>query len=278
MGQPIKDGIDYFPLDVDMDETEEKIFVIEAECENERGFGMLIKLLMRIYRGGYFLKWNDRVAKIFAKRKNLDIDKLNSLVEVCVREDFFDKGLFDKYSILTSHGIQKRYFKVASRRSSVDCVKEYLLVNIYDYIKKVNVNILPVNVNNNRVNVNNYSENVDCEHDVNNYSENADIYSTRKEVKEVKEVKESKVKEGEEEMLTSSSSLKKPPPEEYDAGIKSLKGAVGALPQEVPGKSKDEQLREVAARLKEEKPEEYEKLVEKHPELQEAPRSKEVPW
>lgn len=86
MGKPIKDGIDYFPLDVDMDETEEKIFIIEAECENERGFGILIKLLMRIYKSGYYIHWSERVAKIFAKRKSLDVDRLNKLVEVCVRE------------------------------------------------------------------------------------------------------------------------------------------------------------------------------------------------
>lgn len=70
----------------------------------------------------------------------------------------------------------------------------------------------------------------------------------------------------------------KPPPEEYDAGIKSLKGAVGALPQEVPGKLKDEQLREVAARLKVEDPEKYDEFIKKHPELKEDPRPKEVPW
>ena len=56
MARPIKEGIDYFTFDVDMD-TDDKIYMIEAEHGLE-GFAILVKLLMEIHRNGYYYPWN----------------------------------------------------------------------------------------------------------------------------------------------------------------------------------------------------------------------------
>ena len=50
--RPIKQGLDYFPLDVDMD-TDDKIVLIESRYGSD-GFTVIIKLLMKIYRNGYY--------------------------------------------------------------------------------------------------------------------------------------------------------------------------------------------------------------------------------
>ena len=42
---------------------------------------------------------------------------------------FFDKDLFDSMGVLTSAGIQKRYFKISKRRKSVDDFR-YLLIKV----------------------------------------------------------------------------------------------------------------------------------------------------
>jgi hypothetical protein len=44
MAAPQKEGLEYFPVDVDMAQ-DDKIYMIEVECGLE-GFGLLMKLLM----------------------------------------------------------------------------------------------------------------------------------------------------------------------------------------------------------------------------------------
>ena len=64
----MKGGIDYFPLDVTLDE---KFELIEAEY-GLTGFGVVVKLLQRIYGGqGYYIEWTNEVALLFAKRIGL---------------------------------------------------------------------------------------------------------------------------------------------------------------------------------------------------------------
>ena len=50
MARPIKSGLDYFPLDVDIDQ-DDKVAIIEAE-HGMLGFGIVIKLLNEdLFRG-----------------------------------------------------------------------------------------------------------------------------------------------------------------------------------------------------------------------------------
>ena len=61
--RPIKAGIDYFPLDVIMDE---KVELIDAKYGNA-GFGVLIKLYQSIYRNGYFLEVDEEKLLLLKK-------------------------------------------------------------------------------------------------------------------------------------------------------------------------------------------------------------------
>ena len=69
------------------------------------------------------------------------------------------EDLFQKYQILTSSGIQKRYLKAVARREKVELEKEYLLINVPENAVIVCNN--SENVCNNSENVCNNSENVD---------------------------------------------------------------------------------------------------------------------
>ena len=164
----MNNGISYFPLDVHLDD---KIELIEAEF-GLKGFAVVVKLYQRIYGGqGYYCEWTKDVSLLFGKQVGLGCNDVSEIVSAAIRRGIFDKTLYDKYNILTSRGIQKRYFEVVSRRRKVEVKKEYLLVKVAQNYK--NVNILNENVNIS--------------------SENADIFKQRK-VKERKE-KESKVEE-----------------------------------------------------------------------------------
>ena len=139
----MKSGIDYFPLDVSLDD---KFELIEAEF-GLTGFAVIVKLLQRIYgRFGYYCEWTNEVVLLFAKKIGKSEGVVSEIVSAAIRRGVFDEALYKKYQILTSKGIQKRYFEAASRRKNVEVESVYLLIpaaQIYKnvYIKGENVDI-----------------------------------------------------------------------------------------------------------------------------------------
>ena len=112
--RPVKCGIEYFPLDVDMD-SDTAVCVLEARHGIE-GFGVLIKLFMRVYRSGYFIPWDEREGVVFARRSGVAPETLDAIVDTALEEGLFHRGMFDSHGILTSGGIQKRFTLAAKRR------------------------------------------------------------------------------------------------------------------------------------------------------------------
>lgn len=151
MPRPIKNGVDYFPLDVHLDE---KFELIEAEF-GLTGFAVVVKLLQRIYgQYGYYCEWNDEVALLFGRRIGLGGSAVSEIVSASIRRGLFDQTLYDRYQILTSAGIQKRYFEAVARRKVVNVEAAYLLIEVTQvpenvHINRVNVDINPENVCNN---------------------------------------------------------------------------------------------------------------------------------
>lgn len=150
MARPQKQGLEYFSLDVDIDQ-DDKILLIEAR-HGITGFAIVIKLLMKIYKEGYFYKWGEREQLLFSSKVNVDINSINVVVDDCLKWGVFDKDLFEKYAILSSCGIQKRYFEAIARRKEITVIHEYLLINLP---KSDTMVITIVNVDKNEVNVNN---------------------------------------------------------------------------------------------------------------------------
>lgn len=173
MARPQKSGIDYFTLDTNM---EDKIKLIEAKYGLE-GFGLLIKLWQKIYSQKYFIEWTEEIQLLFSSEVNVDINKINDIINDCVKWNVFNPKLFKKYRVLTSHGIQLRYKEATYRRKKVEMKEDYLL------LKGDEINSNMVNENNNPINDDNNSKN--------------DNKSTQSKVKESK-VKESKGKESKE--------------------------------------------------------------------------------
>lgn len=148
MARPLKDGVDYFPLNVSMDE---KFDLIEAEF-GLTGFAVIVKLYQRVYSRGYYCEWTEEVALLFSRGVWLGGNVVSEIVSAAIKRGIFDKNMFDKYQILTSKGIQERYFEAVGRRKCVNVNKAYLLIDI--------AKILPI-ANINWINDNNNPENVD---------------------------------------------------------------------------------------------------------------------
>lgn len=136
MARPNKQGLDYFPFDVDFFE-DEKIEAISGEF-GIKGEIVTIKLLCAVYRNGYFILWSDMLKmKLLKNLPGISSELLDAILNRLVLWDFFDKNLFDSMGVLTSKGIQKRFFEATKRRQKNENLP-YLLVSVSD--NEVNVN------------------------------------------------------------------------------------------------------------------------------------------
>lgn len=164
----LKEGVDYFPLDVN---TDRKFKLVEAKF-GVIGFGIIIRIYQFIYaEHGYYCEWDDDTALIMAAENSsgkcqITLQDVQDIVSEAVARDIFDAEMLEKYGILTSKGIQRRYIEMTKRRERVDVINDYLLIDIPQ----------------NRDNVYRNGENV--------YRKSKNVYSNAQ-----SKVKESKVKE-----------------------------------------------------------------------------------
>nr|DAD95842.1 MAG TPA: replisome organizer [Siphoviridae sp. ct1is2] len=145
MARPTKKGLDYFPLDVDF-LSDLKVRRIIKACGKE-AVHILVALLANIYRDeGYYVLWDDDLAFLVADEVGTKEGTVEELVKKAVQVKFFDKDIFDKYSVLTSKGIQSRYILATKERKKVELEYKYLLTN------EVNRSNISINGRNNSVN------------------------------------------------------------------------------------------------------------------------------
>ena len=155
MARPRKQGLDYFPFDLDFFNDEKVVWI--AGQYGVKGELVMIRLLCAIYRNGYFAKWNAslRFSIEAQMRGQVSPSLLDAIVGGLVKCGFFDKGMFNSARILTSKGIQQRYFEIKKRAKLPDDLP-YLLV---DEAKKAptlcskNEHSAPINVAETPINV-----------------------------------------------------------------------------------------------------------------------------
>lgn len=117
MARPVKDGLDYFPFDVDTFE-DEKIEAISGEF-GIKGELFVVKLLCAVYQKGYFVVWNDLTkSKLLKRIPGASKELLDQIVNRLVTWGFFNEDLFNSAKVLTSENIQATYFEATKRRKS----------------------------------------------------------------------------------------------------------------------------------------------------------------
>ena len=141
MARPKKTGLDYFPFDVDFF-NDEKIEAISGEF-GIKGEIVAIKLLAAIYRNGYFIEWSEMLQmKMLKTLPSISKELLTEIVQRLVRWNFFDEELFNSDNVLTSRGIQRRYFEAMKRNSLSDGLP-FLIVSAAE--TPINVTETPIN-------------------------------------------------------------------------------------------------------------------------------------
>lgn len=130
MSRPLKTGLEYFSLDCKLDDN----FTMIQNDFGLKGFAIVIKLYQLIYgERGYYCEWNKNSLLRFLSVNHLgscDENLVGDIVASCIKRGIFSKEIYDRYHILTSRGIQKRYFSALSRRTAIEVRKEYLLVSV----------------------------------------------------------------------------------------------------------------------------------------------------
>ena len=128
MARPRKDGLDYFPVDVNiLSDIKTKKLIRSLGSET---IAILIYLLSAIYRdNGYYLKYDEDLNFIIADEFNFEEAFVEKVILKMVEVEFFNKEMFEQHKILTSEGIQKRFSKASERRVSVNILQTYCLIN-----------------------------------------------------------------------------------------------------------------------------------------------------
>ena len=123
-----KDGLNYFPLDVDFFD-DEKIKILEARYGAD-GITLYLYLLCRIYRQGYYIQVNEDFKYLVSAELKMGADKVKQVLTFLLSRSLFDNTLFQSDAVLTSAGIQKRWQiakKEAARKTPIEVGRIWLL-------------------------------------------------------------------------------------------------------------------------------------------------------
>ena len=160
MARPTKQGIDYFPVDVQFDDQLELLITDKGGI----ALSVIITIWQLIYQNnGYYIENGHDLLLLIKRRIMVDPQVTEDIITAALDRGIFDKNLHEKYNILTSRGIQKRYVTAARLKKSINIVKNYLLIDVSNVGNAIYIGI---NVVGNATNV---KEDVDVKEEVDIY-------------------------------------------------------------------------------------------------------------
>ena len=122
------DGINYFPIGVNFME-ENAMEVIEAKY-GIKGSAIVLKLLCKIYKEGYFIRWDEEQCLIFANKAGREVqaEEVQGIIEILFIKGILDRNSYRENGILTSENIQKVWLEATKRRKRELSELPYLIV------------------------------------------------------------------------------------------------------------------------------------------------------
>lgn len=130
MARPPKKGIDYSGWSVMIFDNDTKIDKL-LDAQGWIGFGIYFYLCQRAYGGeGYFYRWcyDDCASTSRKMGGGIGAGTVKETVDYCLQIGLFDKRLFDRWGVLTSRGIQRRYWEVVKGRDVRSVISDYWLL------------------------------------------------------------------------------------------------------------------------------------------------------
>ena len=122
------DGINYFPMGVNFME-ENAMEVIEAKY-GIKGSAIVLKLLCKIYKQGYYIRWDEEQCLIFANKAGREVqaEEVQGIIEILFIKGILNRNSYRENGILTSENIQKVWLEATKRRKRELSELPYLIV------------------------------------------------------------------------------------------------------------------------------------------------------
>ena len=122
------DGINYFPVGVNFME-ENAMEVIEAKY-GIKGSAIVLKLMCKIYKEGYYIRWDEEQCLIFANKTGREVqtEEVQGIIEILFTKGILDRNSYQENGILTSESIQKVWMEATKRRKRELSELPYLMV------------------------------------------------------------------------------------------------------------------------------------------------------
>ena len=122
------DGINYFPVGVNFME-ENAMEVIEAKY-GIKGSAIVLKLMCKIYKEGYYIRWDEEQCLIFANKagREMQAEEVQGIIEILFTKGILDRNSYQENGILTSESIQKVWMEATKRRKRELSELPYLMV------------------------------------------------------------------------------------------------------------------------------------------------------
>ena len=122
------DGINYFPMGVNFME-ENAMEVIEVKY-GIKGSAIVLKLMCKIYKEGYYIRWDEEQCLIFANKAGREVqaEEVKGIIKILFIKGILDENSYRENGILTSESIQKVWLEATKRRKRELSELPYLMV------------------------------------------------------------------------------------------------------------------------------------------------------
>lgn len=112
MGRNKKNGLDYFPFDIDLFQDIRIRKLIKYQ--SGKAVTVYALLLCIIYKDGYYMRWDKELPFIISEQTGFEEAYILEVINSCLKLGLFSNELYESDGILTSKGIQERYKKICN--------------------------------------------------------------------------------------------------------------------------------------------------------------------
>ena len=122
------DGINYFPVGVNF--MEENAMEVREAKYGIKGSAIVLKLMCKIYKEGYYIRWDEEQCLIFANKAGREVqaEEVQGIIEILFTKGILDRNSYQENGILTSESIQKVWMEATKRRKRELSELPYLMV------------------------------------------------------------------------------------------------------------------------------------------------------
>jgi len=140
MGRNKKEGLSYFPFDVDFFQDLKIRKLIKYQGSN--AIAIYAFILCNIYKDGYYIRWDNDLPFIISEQTGYEESYIVEVINCCLDIGLFSKNLFDSERVITSFGIQDRYRKINDLCRRKSDISEYMLISSEE--KRISSEEMPI--------------------------------------------------------------------------------------------------------------------------------------